>query len=216
MPRTVLLVPSNELGWAEIRETIRNHPAFRLAGEVQALDFAERPVTLAECRPQLILAGTSIRDRSTLPLLTALRARCQEAILAVFAAHLDEHEAYALTALGATGYLAWHDLDRPTLSRSLELLGTGRMLIISRSLAPVVIPALHRARIESRRSELSDWEQRVLRWLAAGLTEKEIAASEGASRRTVERTIARLKRRFEAPNLFALGVRVCCEDVLTG
>jgi DNA-binding NarL/FixJ family response regulator len=51
---------------------------------------------------------------------------------------------------------------------------------------------------------LSAHEQRILRGLAAGHTQREIAHAEYVSEATIERTLAKLRSKFGVPSTYAL------------
>lgn len=55
--------------------------------------------------------------------------------------------------------------------------------------------------------QLTARERAVVRRLAAGLSHKEIATVEGMSPRTVDRIVADLYEKLDAPTAFALGVK---------
>ena len=68
LPRAVLLIPGNEVGWTDVRTTLQAMTTVRVVGEATDADDALRLV--ADAPPRVILAAKTVGGNSTLPLLT--------------------------------------------------------------------------------------------------------------------------------------------------
>ena len=113
----------------------------------------------------------------------------------------------ACAKVGISGYLLWNDLSCEIVYHCLTIVLKRDLSIISQSVlaefvgmhsvpaaqqdVPVLVP-------------LSAREQAVLERLAEGLSYEQIAQIEPISLRTVERIVANLERKFDAPNHFVL------------
>ena len=126
----------------------------------------------------------------------------------LFAASFDPGDLAALTDVGLAGYLLWSDLTCETLRYCLSAVIAGDIMVGSGAVGRTFIETQCGA-VPPREApvRLTEREQAVLQRLAEGLTQKEIAATEGISATTVKRTIAKLEAKLDAPNQFVLGVK---------
>lgn len=202
----VLLVPSRELGWAELRkgllrlrEISRVHTAASLG---HAIELATSMV------PDAVVMGPPVDVESDLRSIAELRQIVGlDAPMVVIASDFDVDLVLKLGHLGITGYLLWADLTMDRLPRCLAAAVIDRMMVGSRTVGRAAIAAAqHRVSPPIDPSLLTEAERTVLRRLGQGLTEPEIAAKEFVSVRSVRRTITSAKQKLGAPNLFALGM----------
>lgn len=209
-PYTVALVGPDDLLWGALRSIIRSLVDLRVVLDLQdgtdPGDVAER---LAASRPDAIVLGRAPRGCAALPLLTDLRARCPASKILLLADGVDRDELRAFAAIGIDGYLFWQDLDAAILGHCLPaLLCGGDLVITSRA---VVADFLHqqgtRGRSGGSAPALTERERLVLRGLAAGLTQEQIAQTTALGLRTIKRTTAALAEKLQAPSPFVLGVR---------
>jgi len=114
----------------------------------------------------------------------------------------------ALGQIGVRGYLLWHGIDRACLCHALASVLDANLCVASPAAVQVLVPPEYWPVPWRNEARFSQAERAVLRGLAAGLTEKQIAQDEAMSLRTVERVISSLEGRLEAPSLYVLALKV--------
>jgi two-component system response regulator DevR len=200
-PLRVMLVDDHALVRSAVRQAL-TAPDIAVVGEAGTADEA---LTMApQLRPDLLLLDINLPGSDGLRLLRELGPRLPETrivMLTVSAAHRDLLDAMRN---GAAGYLT-KDLSPEALQRAVRGIRSGD-LPMSRSMAAEVVRSLAVSRRRTGVSaaddplgELSEREQQVLRHLADGLTDREIATRLGISPRTVETHVGSI--------LHKLGVR---------
>ncbi len=206
LPRAVLLIPGNEVGWTDVRTTLRAMTTVRVVGEATDADDVLRLV--ADAPPRVILAAKTVGGAPTLPLLTEIRRHAPATRLLIFASHYTTAELAAFAALVTSGCLLWSDLTVPVLRDCLAAVLEGDVHISSQSAVDAFMETVRDpARLHPAEIYLTERERAVLRHLAAGRTQKQIAGAEGMSERTVKRIVASLEEKLDVPSQFSLGVR---------
>jgi two-component system response regulator DevR len=119
---------------------------------------------------------------------------------------LELYELLAMRGLGIAGYLSWADLDPARVRSAIRAALHGYFV-----LGPHVTGLSPRSLLPQPSSDpltasLTERERAVLRGLAAGMSEQQLANSEGVSTRTVRRIVMDLKAKLGAPSLSALAV----------
>ena len=200
VPWRVLLVGTTELRWAVLRTALEQFPDVRVIGEAWHVDEACAAATAAQ--PDVIVSAVAVAGRPDLALVAALGAGCPQSALIVIAPTFTPEDVQALAGLGVTGYLLWHDLETTTLRHCLAAVGSGRVMVGSRVYAaPVAAPLAPGA------VSLTERERAVLAGLAAGQTRPQVAQATGLGLRTVERVLADLEVKLDAPSPFVLGLK---------
>jgi DNA-binding NarL/FixJ family response regulator len=204
--RQVLLIPSRELGWAEVRkalmklpEVARVHTASSLS---EALDLADT-ITI-----DAVVLGPIADVRTDPNLVAEFRRRIgRDAPIVMIAPDFDVDLVLILGHLGITGYFLWADLTTDCLSRCLAPAVLDGMMVGSQTVGRAAIAAAQR-RIPKTIDPaiLKPAEETVLRLLGEGMTPQEIAAQQSVSERSVRRTISSLEEKLGAPTLFVLGM----------
>jgi DNA-binding NarL/FixJ family response regulator len=124
--------------------------------------------------------------------------RTQVVVLTVSGSPRDVHEA---VRAGAAGYLT-KDLDPAALFRAIDGMRHGQ-LAMSRTIAAEAIRELREERVRARNGSgdcLTVREEEVLRLMADGLTDRQIAARLGVSRRTAEAHVGHILHKLGARN----------------
>lgn len=205
-PESVLVIQSQDLGWAVLLEQLRDMPGLTLAA---VTDHADEASSMAiEHQPELVLLGDVVGGEPAVDLAMTIRVRSSAASrVIIVGSRIDEDELAEYLALGVAGYLIWHDLTRESLDLYLRLLAQGAT-IYSPSVAPVVT-RLERGERNLLRDpvHLTRREREVLELLYRERTRKEIARELGISESTVKRNIEASTRKLEAPGMFVAGAR---------
>ncbi len=188
---TVLLLGSDAIGWGELRQVLADLPDVRVVGDT-ADPAAARRLAAAHI-PDAIIAAATLDGHPILPLLAELRRTCCPATKAILVA-----------ADYAPGRLRSPAVLRHCLAAAIAgdvILGSGA--VVRRFVAGLRGEGPDRLAA----SGVTTRERAILGGLAAGRSYDAIAQAEGIGARTVERVVADLERRLDAPNLFALGLR---------
>lgn len=205
----VLIVEDQAL----VREGIANLLAFapdlRVAAEATT---AASALELVEAlRPDLVLLDLRLPDRSGLAVLEALQARGDPTPVIVLTTFEDPAAMLAAARFGARGFLL-KSVSFEQLTTAIRSVVAGETLIHPTLAAPVpAAPAAGRETpFESspEPAELSRRERVVLRLIAAGCSNKEIAAALGLAPGTVKNHVSSL--------LGKLGVRDRTRAALRG
>jgi DNA-binding NarL/FixJ family response regulator len=203
---SVLLFPSERLGWATVRAILKEHRQTRIISEVH--QAAACIAVAADRQPDLVITTSEPAGAPLGTRVGALRGRCPAVKIIVVGDLLAAEDHALLGRSGVEGYLIWASLTDVNLSHALELILEADVAIASRP----VVARLFSHEPEPRPSsppavELSRIEDRVLHSLARGLTHGQIAREEHRSKAAVERISTSLRQKFDAPNLFVLAVR---------
>jgi DNA-binding NarL/FixJ family response regulator len=197
-PLRVMIVDDHALVRAAIRQAITS-PGIEIVAE--AATAAAALDTAVDVAPDLLILDLGLPDGNGLQVLRGLHDRlpCTEVVvLTVSGSARVVHE--ALRA-GAAGYLT-KDLDPVGLLRAVDGMRRGE-LAMSRSMAAQAIRDLREdcARLNHGPVDgLTCREEEVLRLVADGLTDREIAVRLGVSRRTAEAHVAHILHKLGARN----------------
>lgn len=206
--RTVLLIGSDECGWADLRLALDEIAGLQVVGEAtDALRGVELAIRL---QPDVIVAATELGGAPLMPSLLDLhRAARIESKIIVFAANVSPQLFVAIDDVRITSYLLWPGLSSETLRHCLAAALDGDVVVVSRSVAESFIETQRRAPQEiTTPVQLTKRERIVIAHMARGHYRHEIADAECIGLRTVERTIAGLERKLDAPTPFTLGMKV--------
>jgi DNA-binding NarL/FixJ family response regulator len=139
-----------------------------------------------------------------------IRARFPESRIVVLGLEPAPAGLSELVERGVAAYLLWRDLDLVSLQRCLDAISSSDVVLASRRLIveqPADATAERTVHTEGAPVTLTRRECDILRWLAAGLTQAQIAETLDASLRTVKRDVASLHRKLNARTPFALGLK---------
>ena len=189
MPATVLICDDHAIVRAGLQLIIDSHPAFRVVGAASRAE--DLIVQAAGCCPRSSSPTSPCRAWAAGPLSRrCARSRPQTRVLALT---IHEDEAYFFQALdaGAEGYVL-KGAPAEELLAALRLLEHGGVPVPRQLGQHLLTDYLARMKSEGapRREQLSAREREVLRLVADGQTNKEIAQRLALGVRTVERVRA--------------------------
>ena len=189
-PLRVLLVDDHALVRSAIRQALQA-PDVEVVGEASS---AEEALSMAPMlRPDLLLLDIDLPGLSGIDAVRELAPRMPDTRIVMLTVSTDRRDLLAAVRHGAFGYLT-KDLSGDALLRAVRGIRRGD-LPMSRAHAATVVESLARhARGRGSGDDddddlsglLSAREKEVLRLLADGLTDREIAAALAISPRTVE------------------------------
>lgn len=200
-PLRVLLVDDHALVRSAIRQAL-DAPDIEVVGEAGS---AERALELAvELRPDVVLLDIDLPGMSGVEVAREMAPRLPDGKIVMLTVSTDRRDLLAAVRNGAFGYLT-KDLTGDALLRSVRGIRHGD-LPMSRAHAATVMSQLARGRRDPLGDAagldelLSGRESEVLRLLADGLTDREIAAALSISPRTVESHVSSLLRKLGVRN----------------
>lgn len=205
----VLICDDHAVVRTGLRLTLEKEKDFQVAGEAENM---ERAISLAaRLRPDLVLMDISMPGTAGLEAIPHIRAAAPEARVLILTGHDDEAYFFQALKAGAAGYV----LKGASMS---ELLAALRLVVhggvpIPRKLVPRLLnDYINRVEDEAAPGyqELSPRERAVLRLIAQGRTNKQIAEELAFSVRTVERHRSSIMKKIGLQNraeLVAFAVR---------
>lgn len=200
-PLRVLLVDDHALVRSAIRQALEA-PDVVVVGEAKS---AEEALELApQLRPDLVLLDIDLPGMTGIEAVRELAPRLPETLIVMLTVSTDRRDLLDAVRHGASGYLT-KDLTGDALLRAVRGLRRGD-LAMSRVHAAQVLDHLQRGgrgavpASDEVGGILSAREREVLRLLADGLTDREIAGALAISPRTVESHVSSVLRKLGVRN----------------
>ena len=198
-PLRVMLVDDHALVRSAIRQAL-DAPDIEVVGEARN---AEEALELApQLRPDILLLDIDLPGMTGIEAVRELAPRLPETRVVMLTVSTDRRDLLEAMRHGAAGYLT-KDLTGEALLRAVRGLRHGD-LAMSRQHAAQVVEHLQRGGRGGVPDEvgglLSAREQEVLRLLADGLTDREIAGALAISPRTVESHVSSVLRKLGVRN----------------
>jgi two-component system response regulator NreC len=188
---TIVLADDHEVVRAGLRLLLDAEPAFTVVAEAGSVSLTERRV--ASHRPGVLVLDVNMPDGSSIPAIPRLRAASPGTRIVVLTMQSDPELAREALRAGAIGFVL-KEAAREELIQAVRLAADGRTYLnpeLGAKLAtsapePTISP-----------DNLSTRELEVLRLLAAGHTNGEIAAQLFLSVRTVESHRAHIQQKTQ-------------------
>jgi two-component system response regulator DevR len=193
----VLIVDDHELVRAGLRTLLAVDPEIEVVAEAssgtQALALARQQ------RPEVVLLDAHLPDIGGAEVCRRLHAEVPGVAVAMLTTFSDDELVRACVSAGADGYLL-KDIERLDLGRNIRALARGEA-VIDPKVAPLVLAA---ARLAGQATEsdqpLTDRQRDVLRLVAEGRSNREIAERIFLSELTVKGYIEEILRQLGARN----------------
>lgn len=166
---------------------------------------AEEALVLApQVAPDILLLDIALPGMSGVELVRELAPRLPNTRIVMLTVSSADRDVTAAMRYGASGYLT-KDLSPEALVRSLRATQTGELVIPRRLAARLLVKALRRPAPASTVEDatldrLTVRERDILRLLADGLSDRDIATALTISRRTVESHVSSILRKLEVGN----------------
>jgi DNA-binding NarL/FixJ family response regulator len=194
---------------------VDDHPLVRsaVARAVTAADMvvvaeattAEEALTRAPAvAPDILLLDIALPGMSGIELLRELAPRLPATKIVLLTVSSSDRDVADAMRFGASGYLT-KDLSPEALARSLRATQTGELVIPRRLAARLLAKLVRRGAPEPSGADapvdrLTTRELDVLRLLADGMGDRDIAAALTISRRTVETHVSSILRKLDVRN----------------
>ena len=193
----VLIVDDHEMVRAGLRAMLAADPEIDVV--VEATTGAQAIALARERRPDVVLLDARLPDMDGAQVCRRLRAELPEVAVAMLTTFSDDDLVRECVRAGAQGYLL-KDVERLDLGRSIRALARGEG-VIDQKVAPLVLAAA-RLGAETAGSEqpLNERERTVLRLVAQGLSNREIADRMHLSELTIKGYIEDILQQLGARN----------------
>lgn len=185
---TVAVVDDHDVVRAGLRTLLGAQSRFQVVAE--AADVASALEVVAAHQPSVLLLDLNLPDGSALDALPAISSASPRTKILVLT--MQEGSAFASKALaaGASGYLL-KEAAAAELVVALQAVAAGR-----RYLDPRLGVAMATERVVGRKHDLSERERQVVRLLALGSTNSQVASRLHFSERTIEACRAEIRRKL--------------------
>jgi len=191
-PLRVVVVDDHVVVRAGLRLLLEREEGIEAVAEASnALDAVARTL---EQQPDLVLIDVTMPGESGIDAIPKLLAACPRVRVLVLSMHDDPGYVRAAFAAGATGYVLKEAADIELVAAIRQVADGGTY--VNPSLGARMIAAETKQRAEDRENPLSQREHMVLRLLALGHTNQEIAERLSISVRTAETHRAHIMRKL--------------------
>lgn len=163
---------------------------------------ARRLLELVKQRhPDVVLLDGQLPGSEGLDIVRVLRRRAPSLKLVLLTVHESDEFLFESVRVGVDAYLVKTTTGLRELRHALEAVGRGESYISPLSLHHAIRANASRAPSAAGKSSggLSQREREILRWLARGLSTKEIAVNSGIRHATVRNHISSLYRKVGVP-----------------
>ena len=184
-PITVLLADDHAVVRKGIRDFIDEDPALRVVAE--ASDGAEAWALLAHQQPDVAVLDVRMPHLSGVELTRRIKEHYPQVRVLILTAYDDEPYVLALLRAGADGYILKTAGSRELLA-AVKQVYAGKSFIDPTIASSIIMSALRPASEE----QLTDRELEVVRGVAKGWTNREIAQQLAISDRTVQGHLANI------------------------
>jgi two-component system, NarL family, response regulator LiaR len=195
-PIRVLLVDDHAVVRKGLRALLEREPGIQVVGEAED---GERAVQLAErLRPDVVLMDLEMPVLNGTEATRRISERDPEARIVVLTSHAAEEDVFPALKAGAQGYLLKHSPPEDVL-RAIRRAHTGET-VLHPTIARLVLEDLRRPprpRLPATTDPLSERELEVLRLIARGMSNQEIADNLVVGEATVRSHVSAILRKLQ-------------------
>lgn len=195
-PVSVLLVDDHAALRESLSHWLRGDSRVQVVGDVGSADEAI-PVA-AETRPQVIVMDIDLPGRGCFDAVRSIRADLPEIAVLFLSAHTNDNYIEAAINVEALGYLTKHEKPERVLEAILTVAKGG--IFFSPEVQERIVVESHGVRLArdaTHTSLLSPREFEILRYIARGLSKKQIADVIGLSPKTVDNHASSLMSKLD-------------------
>lgn len=197
-PIRVLIVDDHAIVRQGVRSVLANHPDIEVVGEAE--NAAALFANVSTIRPDIILLDIRMPGQNGIETATRLKRDWPAIKIIILSTYDDDEYLFGALRAGAEGYLL-KSASPEVLADALRQVGRGERLLgpglVGRVLRQFQDLAQEKTRLESG---LSDQELEVLRLIAAGATNRDIADRLYWSETTVKRKVQDILEKMGVAN----------------
>jgi DNA-binding NarL/FixJ family response regulator len=175
---------------------LATEPDIEIVGE--AGDGREALAQLAKLEadelPQVVLMDLHMEPMGGVEATAEIRSRYEQVEVVVLTSFVDEEDVHAALAAGASGYLL-KDADADEVAGAIRAAHQGELHLDS-AIAKRLTASMRGSDREDPAAELTDREREILRMVAAGKANKQIAAELVISERTARTHVSNILRKL--------------------
>jgi len=187
-----------------LRSLLSSNPDFEIVGEAE--DGRDAIRCIEKFKPDLVLMDLSMPKMDGLDAITEIKKQSPDTKVLVLTVHKAEEYVFASLKAGADGYLL-KDATHAELTLAIESVLAGKPYIspgISEKLVAGYLEGRKPLKAESSWDSLTQRERQILKLIAEGYKNKEIAGYLYISVKTVEKHRANLMKKLDLHNASAL------------
>jgi two-component system nitrate/nitrite response regulator NarL len=209
-PIKIILADDHPIVREGIRARLSTQPNMKIVAEAQ--NGREAIKCVQDCAPAIVLMDINMPDMNGLEATKVIVQNAPKTKVLVLSMHQDREYVVEIMKSGARGYVLKNS-PPAELIRAIELVHAGEAFF-SPAISSVLLNEISRTSDKPAVANLSDREKEVLRLIASGLSNKEIADKLGVGVRTVETHRERLMRKLDIHSVAGLTKFAIAEGVL--
>ncbi len=194
----VLIVDDHPIVRQGVRSVLANHPDIEVVGEADGA--ASLFANLESLKPHVVLLDVRMPGQNGIEITQRLKREHPEVKVILLSTYDDEEFLFGALRAGAEGYLL-KSTSNEVLASSIRQVGRGERLLSPELVGKVMREFQDLAKEKTRAdSGLTDQELQVLRMIANGATNKEIAEKLYWSEVTVKRKVQDILEKMGVAN----------------
>lgn len=195
VPVRIMVIDDHALFRRGVRALLEAEPNFEVVGD--AGDPGEGVKLAAAARPDVILLDLHMPGINGMEAIPALREAAPEARIVMLTVSEDAEDLMACLRAGASGYLL-KNIDGDFLVDSIRRAARGESAMSAQMTSKLVreLHAVAVGKADARKAPLSPREQEILRLVATGSSNKEVARALGVAESTVKIHVQHILRKL--------------------
>ncbi len=193
----VFIADDHELVRFALKALIDDEPGLTVVGE--AADGEDTVALVCEAQPDVLLLDMRMPGLGGTEVCRRVRDVCEGVRVLVLTSYDDEEELFGVLAAGASGYLL-KDSRADNVAQAIRSVADGQVVFddaIAQRVIAGTTATTDRAAAEEYKDLLSEREMEVLRLMAKGMSNKEIARALWIGETTVKTHVSHILRKLD-------------------